>query len=594
MGAEETTNYIDEELANSAIYYLSPENKEHIDRAVETIRSAEHSSDQEDISRMHDAEQTILNLGPKVLYYLKNKLSSNPHEKYLFTLFMNNLATGLDLDLLLQTARDPAIYNNLDASAASNISETLARIIYEIRTDYGHTQNLDIIASTLIPILNSPSIPSTVRYSYLTALAATGTETASEYIHHLTNLGTSRINQLRIYLSSHEDPYPLTHRYIFPPQQQAPENSPQDTYSNGYQIAALDETDEPDQYDPDEDDENEGEPERISEDAIGAVDIVNGFLKGMVHTKTVKPALYLHVYNLLKQNPEADAEAVFARLKHVQKLIDEELKISTNKELPTIGVEVEVPYKTFPFESKIDFKQLRMDLENMGIIVKREGTDRLPTEIEFPPTYSAKTQNRIIYELRRLQLIPIDKTFASMHINIGSRDKEYPGVRLSFESTARPISDLLTYAFIPAGRVASRGHSRYAWKLKTGFDVDNGGIYENKWNRIEFRTPRIIGKNTYRLLQETQNLGVLMFSDKADIAKLRQQFKKDVLSLLAEYNLKPNLPENNQQKAAEVLKDQYQKKLKGEKNLIDDARRLMTEYSQRVYQLLNPVVSPAQ
>lgn len=353
------------------------------------------------------------------------------------------------------------------------------------------------------------------------------------------------------------------------------------------------------------------EPENVTyQRADKAMNYVNKYLETQVSHPTSETALNLHIYNFLKQHeeefrtdpkyrdyPEVIDDKVLGELKRFGRVLLDELVYADNSNIPSVGVEVEVPYDVFPMDEP-QYRALVENLGDMGVEVEREVTDNKPTELKLPPTTSARTQNRMLLELRKMGLIPLQGRFASLHISLGISEGMVN--RYIDKQAVTYVSDLLTYAFIPAGRVRSRGYSEKSVFIgKTGGrEVKNSLDWENMITRIEFRTGRIVGPNTYRLINETQLLGCMLLSKNIRFEVLRKHFKEDFEALLQKYSLTPNLSQTDKEQAAQAIELAYNQKSQHRKsgrvnsweecdNLIDASRYLMTEYALKVREVLS-------
>ncbi len=570
----------EESFFNQERYRLTEQERSQIDALVVKLGIYDNNSILQEFHNRLDAEQALFALGPKILPYLREALSGSLYKKFLYTLFQDALAEAEDLELVLDSAGSEGIYNNSDTSAAAHVSDTLLRLIYSIRTENPANIRLIEISNKLTSILDSTGIDRNVLFSYLEALAATGTPGTRSYIDNARLLPHEKAHFLS-FLSSPRN-FANRQRYRFVTladitHDQAIDQEP--THSHAETQRAEKTAHE--------------SASSASKKASKAVKIVRSYLEDSP-LQTVRPALNLHIYNFLSDHPQATDADLTGELDRYQKIIEKETEAAKEKGLPTVGVEIEVPSNFFPFVfyDKDGFShkpQKIMDLLAMGLTPKQEFTNNSPTEIEFPPTHSAATQNRMIFELRKAGLVPIDNTFASMHINIGgtkkfnshSYDSENRRVRakIIYPVVAEAISDILTFAFIPAGRVASRqSYYMNAWEIKEAHSLTMRVENALSRFRVEFRTPRVVGKNTYRLIHEVQVLSVLLSRENTEYDSLRNNFLQRVLKLLQKYHLYSGIPHSDKKQAAEVLRKEYQKKLRGEQNLISDARSLMTEF----------------
>lgn len=319
-----------------------------------------------------------------------------------------------------------------------------------------------------------------------------------------------------------------------------------------------------------------------------AVRLVEQFTSTTQNTSTCKPALHLHAYNFLRKSPLADDSQVLEKLRHLNCLLQCERQAFENRYLPSIGIEVEVTSAYLPvFLGDCDICELTpiaQDLEYMGIHVEYINTGL--SELKLPPTTSVNVQWHMLVELIRLGVIPRnedgdDFDFASLHINFGiSADIDERAIHFM---TACMISDILTYAFVPPFRVAERiGFIKgdVCTDEYEGIDIKKSGRARIH-HKLEFRTPCVVGTKTYRLLRETQQLAVMIFSDTYYLQHMREEFHQDVRRLREKYHLAPRLPQREPHKAAQAIKYSYYMKIINDHSFCDEIAEEMAQLIER-------------
>lgn len=323
--------------------------------------------------------------------------------------------------------------------------------------------------------------------------------------------------------------------------------------------------------------------------------IVNKYLQEkLISAPAAFPAACLHMYNFIHENPLASEQSRIQELKKLDYLIQDEVRLSLDPHVPSVGVEVEVSNSVFSLQ---DNPSMSAYLQELGLDVHQRGLSNA-TEFGFPPSNSPVVQSRMISELRRAGLIPSDmRRFASLHINLGlplsvgvfdKVQQKSAKMQEQVQQITEVVSDLLTFAFVPSSRIRSRQFSSMSYSLdKHGDSVilksvkDSSVISRNtKVFRIEFRTLRIVNAKTYRLIREAQDLGRLILNNDPRSAALRSQLTHDVDALRGEYGLEADEPRNNQEHVADIIKEAeiLKREFPNESNLVIKARKLMTKY----------------
>lgn len=301
----------------------------------------------------------------------------------------------------------------------------------------------------------------------------------------------------------------------------------------------------------------------------------------------LKIALLLHLLNFYRLNPFASDEEGEMRCRKLDFLIKREEECLEDKTLPTIGLEIEVGYNFFPYEG--NFAALL--LKNLGLNVDEEVTSRRPTEFRFPPSASAWVQSRILLELKRAGAIPIDTSFASMHVNLGYISGEVDFNDDQTEEWFALVSALATTGYVSAKRFSTVLHGIFSsyrtnrWAIspvKLGQEVNNV-------TRMEYRTFRVNRHYTYRMLQELQQIGRL-FMKNGDQA-LKDEFLLDIKEVLGSgcflerwSNNQNDMVESNRinDEGVEELIRESERSKKIDPNVetaIDKARRVMTKWA---------------
>ena len=330
----------------------------------------------------------------------------------------------------------------------------------------------------------------------------------------------------------------------------------------------------------------------------------NRYAKITQAPETAIPSLNLRALSTLlearNQGRKATEQDIAKELTRIEDVVSKEKEAMEIPELPTVGLEVEINKERLPFpdesyeiaalghESEAYPKtHLIQQLERLGIKIVIEKSGVQPTEIIFPASFSAIAQNQMLQELQKIGVIPIDKSRASLHINLGYTHiipDEDPYAR----TTSRRLSDVITYGFVTAERVKGRGHSTSV--AVKDFDHDDLDILEKSngekiINRVEFRTPKVFGSTTFELIEKTQLVGTILSPGLEEIAL---SFDQHVNKLLNKYMLDHNLPQNDKIKAGEAIAKARALRAEDKPNLIDDAQQLMTYFSEKIRRKLYP------
>lgn len=311
-----------------------------------------------------------------------------------------------------------------------------------------------------------------------------------------------------------------------------------------------------------------------------ASEITERFMGVTTASPTVRPALILYSFNTIREYPTITDMDLIKELTRLHAMIRDEEEAAKDAHLPTIGIEIEVPEKKFPLGSPT-YSKLAKWLNDNGIPVDKDFSDLEPTEFSLPPSYSAHVQARMLHELRKAGYVPTDYSFASLHVNLGVPH----GPKLQ-KKNVEDLSDVLTYAFVPAARIRNFSYAEaveiYGENDKDVIVVEKGEVSHDK--RIEFRTPRVFGPKTYRMLEEAQIIGSLFTGEENKYDQLKHEFIDEVAILRKKYNLSRNAPTNDYIRAADAIQFARTQRENGQRNLIDDARHIMWKYAQTVSQ----------
>lgn len=575
----------------------------------------------------HMATRRILRMGNRALPYLKEHFfdqETTPDAKYFVSAFTSALAEREDLPLVLSCMKETVSAESTDVQVRKNFEEALRRIIYEIRKEKPHDPQLIRIGSTLVSTIHYLTDPF-VRDAAYETLALTGTENARQFINDHRDEITSPSTSARAFEAVRELPGGTPIRgYDLRGDMEAVQSGSTAVPSHQPITGTTPETSEERDLDEVPKLPLPKSLEGMSEDELTKLcetvtDIVQRFERISVIPKSVRPLLTLRAFNILRERPDATAHDIIKYLGRLQYVLKAE-RDAMRSDLPSIGIEVEVPQEYFPTSYNPDTNPIFELLTKNGLKIKKEvaGTEHKPSEFVFPPSYSALAQNALLFELRKAGFIPTDNTFASLHINLAKETsaETYEEVSESAIENHPPheeqplafaISDILTYAFVPEGRVRSR---KNLYSVLTNVAEPVSTSDTSYLLRYEFRTPRVFGPKTYHLLREAQAVGTLLTSDDVAFENLKRDFLQDVTDLRKRYELGELAPSRNQFKAADAIDKAWkqkraeqareQKAIAGitdpaekkdklselkklrEPNLIDDARSLMWKYAHAV------------
>ena len=547
-----------EETLNSALS-LTESEKDNVRQALEVLEFGGVNDAYGEATC--NAKQTILAYGERDLPFLKEELVTKDFSEegtpniYLFSGFVSALAGPESLDLILET---------LSLDSTRDIADDLLATIEIIVSEVRQRDPQDEFLSEAIQKVAASCL---YEYNISRIIAASGIKEARDI------LGAAGEDDvcLRNLLAGNFEEFGIR-RYRF------------DTWDEVLAARRRSES-EPPRFDTGAEKEIDESPTiQRGRSVLGMVDtnLSEVFGENLGISKTFLPAIYLHMFNYVDRRgcTEVSEEEFIREMRRFGSLVRNDVLAANDEQLPSIGIEVEVPNKLFPFWYDSAYGDLAMVLETFGLDVKEELTTNTPTEIALPPSNSAAVQNRILLELRRLGVVPLDRRFASLHISLGIPENAIVDPEVEWL-----VSDILTYAFVPASRVRNRGYSsgdvipNKDKDVEEFFSVKDTAKAREKVSRLEFRTPRVVGPNTYRLLHEVQLVGSLLIDSSSSAQLLAQEMLVEGDKLLASYGLEPSDPGRRKEVAAEAIEKAAMAQEKGEPNLISASRHFITKYS---------------
>ncbi|GEM_PF-5301726 len=282
--------------------------------------------------------------------------------------------------------------------------------------------------------------------------------------------------------------------------------------------------------------------------------------------ETCKPAMHLRVFTTLiearRQGRDATDADLIGSLGRLDPVFQEERLAIGDSDLPTIGIEVEIDNEHLPFANNYGDPTALIDgLRKMGIAVSQEGFNRMrtPTELSFPPSFSAAVQNEMLEQLINAGIIPTETNFLPLHVNLGFQYKVAPQDQVIVEDAHR-ISDVITYAYVPSERVRRRAYKNAVVIKNTNMESIHTEKEMAPKSLVEFRTPRMTGPEIYSLTREIQLLGKLLFPMDKEMLKLHDEFSSDVDRMLKFNNLPLNAPTDDRFAAAYAIRDALEEK----------------------------------
>ncbi|MCX6793105.1 MAG: hypothetical protein NTY12_03685 [Candidatus Falkowbacteria bacterium] len=347
-------------------------------------------------------------------------------------------------------------------------------------------------------------------------------------------------------------------------------------------------------------------PSQFSEDFVKAkvkeaVDLANAF--NNVPEK-IKPALQLHYFNNLIAIEKGNGanllngtqeKYILGQYAKVEKQAEE------NMYLPTVGLEIEVPYGF-----KVD-KELCEATKDLGIPQAGTGGTNETWEFASDFSYSAKTQTLIAHELIRGDFIETEGADQSrkirgdgdfsMHLNLGfpldlaekiSDDYDF---KSRFKLKADVLVNALTYAFVSPKRLVNRKTSSRMNLDKTAnkagkkiteapnLDEYNSDIVSS--GRLEIRSLEVRDATLYRLVPEAQVLAAALFSSEADkpdksqeqLKNIWEDFSVKVQNIFTQFNLTFDTVDEKSIRAAKAI---------DETSIQNELRALITQTAQAI------------
>ncbi|MBF0208603.1 MAG: hypothetical protein HQK53_17150 [Oligoflexia bacterium] len=229
----------------------------------------------------------------------------------------------------------------------------------------------------------------------------------------------------------------------------------------------------------------------------------------------------LRIFNLFRKGDDIDIDT---ELLAVKNWVDRENKCKSNKYLPPIGGELEVPRT-----NKDEYKVM---MSWFGIKTYDENGNLL--EIQESPTYSAYLLNRLMQEVAMSGLIDLNEIKAeeprfstvqmseqilSFHLNFGVPknlcqkysvyNETIPEfIKGKFKNELTNLMGMITFAFVSPER-ARKKKNNISWNIKSS------NIEETEKNgnlRLELRTSEFRDFQTYRLTEESQYVVAAIFA----------------------------------------------------------------------------------
>lgn len=308
---------------------------------------------------------------------------------------------------------------------------------------------------------------------------------------------------------------------------------------------------------------------------------VGKYIQSSGHRKSLTPIYNLQLYLYLKDHGVATDEELVGSLQSLSSTAREEEKAFMDHQSPSIGTEVDIYRPLLMKRVGIKFGNLIRDLSRLGITSRSEIAS---IEFALPPTSSAEAQWEMIKMLMKIGVFPSTTSPSSLHINFGLKEGQQKIIDME---AAQMAGDMLTYAFVPAERIARRLPFLDSEKKSVdindveGTDLESVNQDTKAMKKLEFRTPELIGDRTPELLHAAQQL-VQMLLDPTQVDRT-EQFKQDAATLLLDHNLSLNAPDDKRFSTAyRVLRAKRQLKKQGEtsppNNLVVSARNIISSY----------------
>lgn len=293
---------------------------------------------------------------------------------------------------------------------------------------------------------------------------------------------------------------------------------------------------------------------------------------------TAVPAIKLHLYNFLKQHPDASENELTREINGCKRWSELEKEYSEEgNPLPTIGIEIEILKENLTSDKVAA-------LDELGIPNYEEPVSTRIWEVNSDFSYSAWMQSRIIQELAAMGALPLEESadsrhrrvppqrILSLHINLGLP----AGITNNIMQRHRPdiemLSDTLNYAFTSLRRLMRRPVAAYyplqlGKKSKKFRKMVSAEISEDNDEhfRLELKAPEFRNYPSYRMLAETQRVGAMLFSyiketeglslntTEQRLAILWHDFSGEVAWQRSEYGLPSNAIDKDDRSRTEVV-----------------------------------------
>lgn len=297
----------------------------------------------------------------------------------------------------------------------------------------------------------------------------------------------------------------------------------------------------------------------------------------------VRPLYLLHQLNdeveqQIAEDADRVAESQVRGRGRIDQLIREERRTEMNSHIPTIGIEIEIPFEPNPAQ-----KELFQATLQFGIPKDRDYEGAW--EFSVPYSHSAHVQAAIVRELIRggfIQTTSDQKQIAgegdfALHVNLGvpenlrvsadvaHEDATSEGESRAFSDSIHWLTNALTYAFSSSERLRKGKYNKSVQVVKGANSV------EGTTERVEIRSLEVRDKTVYRMLEEIQMLGAGLFAaykenpDDADhaLAAIWNAFEEEVQQLFNEKETDDHALEENVLVAIRALeKTDIQKRLR--------------------------------
>lgn len=572
-----------------------------------------------------DAQRTILNLGRRVLPYLREQLMRiNTHDVFRLSCYTSALAETEDLRLVSQMFCDPKVIKNPDGSSLGHFYETFVRLSYRIRRLNPDDEVLKETVAMLAKVLPSQVANRFHRHNPAFAIALTGTQAARDYLEaHKDDLGAEAYQEALRYHADAENlsPHRRNRRYHFTDWREiyaARKIANEGVAFNDDErdLSIFDDDLYPFDDDDDLGDYPHGYGERFgredydhigsasAEEKLSDVDIKNlNRIQGSEYRHfepTAMPATKLHLYNFLKNHPDASDEDFLKEIKKCRRYSEQETKYGREDDiLPTIGIEIEIP-REYLDKRKADI------LDELGIPNQSEIDDLWEANPEF--TYSPWVQARMIQELAMMGALPLEnidrvkkvisEKGLSLHINLGPPCNFMERIIAPYADSAYALNDIMNYAFTSGERLKHRKTSQSLSVSKKARDskksrkkASSGDSTNVSLERLELRASEFRDYPSYRMLAEVQQLGAALFSFikvrqnlptdniEQELARIWSDFYGEAQAVREKYGLEANIidVDSSRDKVIYVLKNT---------DLRQASRRIFSRYAREVGKII--------